>query len=261
MIEFEGVHKAFHGQEVLRGVDLVVPEGTTCVLLGQSGSGKTVLLKHLIGLIKPDRGVVRLDGEDVAALDEKGLKAMRLKLGILFQAGALFDSLSVFDNVAFPLREREHLPPGQVKKRVEEVLKLVELEGVGEQFPAALSGGMRKRVAFARSIIVTPRVMLYDEPTAGLDPITTEHLTEEMVAAKKRLGITTLAITYNLQSAFRIADSVALLHEGRIVAQAPPLEFQASSHPAVKAFLRDWLAGHPLKVAPRHPVATLPPAA
>lgn len=239
-IELRDLHKAFGDNRVLRGVDLVVPEGTTCVVLGVSGSGKSVMLKVLAGLIQPDRGSAKLDGEELVGLDERRLSELRKKVGILFQAGALFDSMTVEENIAFPLRERLHLSEAEIAPRVARALELVRLAGHGHKFPGELSGGMQKRAAFARAVVVEPPIMLLDEPTAGLDPTTTEHITDQLIAAKKSLGGTTLAITYNLQSAFRIADSIAILHEGRIIAHEEPDAFKANPHPAIAAFLRDW---------------------
>ena len=239
MIEIEDLVVSFD-QPVLRGVNLTVAEGTTCVLLGVSGSGKTVLLKTLVGLIRPDRGRVRIDGEEVGALDAEGLRKLREKLGVLFQAGALFDSLTVFDNVAFPLRERTRKKGAQIRETVSRTLGLMGLSGVEQLYPAELSGGMRKRVALARAFVLEPHIVLYDEPTAGLDPPTTARVADLIIAAKKRLTLTALATIYDLPTAFRVADRLAMLHEGRIVEEGSPAEFTRSRHPAVRAFLRHW---------------------
>ncbi len=240
LIELIDVHKAFGAQPVLRGVNLAVAEGSTCIVLGQSGSGKTVMIKLIIGLLKADRGQVLVNGQDVGRMSPAELDHMRRGIGIMFQSGALFDSMTVFDNVAFPLRERLRLPDAEVGPRVAQALEMVELPDAGGLMPGTLSGGMRRRVAFARALVVEPKIMIYDEPTAGLDPLTTEHINDEMLAIKRRLGITTLGITYNLQSAFRIADQIALLHEGRIVEHAAPEAFQRSSNEEVKRFLAGW---------------------
>ena len=241
VIQVQGLTKAFGDTKVLDGLDLEVREGETFVLLGTSGSGKTVLMKHLEGLLKPDAGKVVIDGHDLTTCDAKELQRVRETLGIQFQAGALFDSMSVFDNVAFPLREVGHLQEPEVKQRVLETLALVGLADAAERLPGDLSGGMKKRAAFARAMVLRPRVLLADEPTAGLDPLLTETVDDAIVAARKALGVTAFIITHDLPTAFRIADRVGLLHEGKIIEAAPPDAFKASTHPAVKRFLHDWL--------------------
>ena len=241
MIEVRGLYKAFGAHEVLRGVDLVVEEGTTCVLMGVSGSGKTVLMKHVVGLLQPDRGSVVVDGEDLSKLDEAGMDRLRRKQGILFQANALFDSLTVFDNVAFPLRERTQMPEPEIREAVLKSLAVVGLSHAAQRFPGELSGGMQKRVGFARAAILQPRILLYDDPTAGLDPLTTASVNEVIFTGKQQLGATSLVISPDVASAFKVGDTLALMHEGRIVAFGPPDEFRRSEHPAVKYFLRTWL--------------------
>jgi phospholipid/cholesterol/gamma-HCH transport system ATP-binding protein len=241
MIEVVDLHKSFDGHEVLSGVDLVVPEGNTFVVLGVSGSGKTVLLKHVIGLLQPDQGIVRIEGEDLATLSPHEMERVRRKFGVLFQGGALFDSLTVAENLALPLREQLGLKGSEVMERIRETLALVDLSGIESKFPAELSGGMQKRVAFARAVVSRPKILLYDEPTAGLDPFTTEYVTEAILTGKRKLGMTALVITHDLTTAFEVADRVALLHEGRLIEGAPPEIFRHSNHPAVLAFLHDWL--------------------
>jgi phospholipid/cholesterol/gamma-HCH transport system ATP-binding protein len=241
-IEVRDLHKSFGGHEALRGVDLVVPEGATVVLLGISGSGKTVLMKHIMGLLRPDRGTVLVEGQDVAQMDEAALNQMRRNQGILFQANALFDSLTVFDNVAFPLRERTDMPEEQIHETVNKTLAMVGLSHAAQRFPGELSGGMQKRVGFARATILRPRILLYDDPTAGLDPLTTAAVNDIIMTGKKELGATSLVITPDVASAFGMADTLALMHEGRIVESGPPDMFRESQHPEVKAFLRNWLA-------------------
>lgn len=241
MIEVRGLCKAFGEHEVLRGVDLVVEEGTTCVLMGVSGSGKTVLMKHVVGLLQPDRGTVIVDGEDLSKLDEAGMDRLRRKQGILFQANALFDSLTVFDNVAFPLRERTRMSEPEIREAVLKSLAVVGLTHASQRFPGELSGGMQKRVGFARAAILQPRILLYDDPTAGLDPLTTASVNEVIFTGKQQLGATSLVISPDVASAFKVGDTLALMHEGRIVAFGPPDEFRRSEHPAVKDFLRTWL--------------------
>lgn len=241
LLQLRGVKKAFGDAKVLDGVDLDVAEGETFVLLGTSGSGKTVLMKHLEGLLQPDEGSVVIDGHELAQGDPEALDAVRREVGVQFQSGALFDSMTVADNIAFPLRELQHLGKEEVQRRVDALLALVGLSDAALQLPGALSGGMRKRVAFARAMALQPRLLLADEPTAGLDPMTTETVDDAIVAAQKQLGVTAFIITHDLPTAFRIGDRVGLLHEGRVIEAAPPAQFRASQHPAVKAFLKDWL--------------------
>lgn len=242
LLQLRGVKKSFGGAPVLDGVDLDVAEGETFVLLGVSGSGKTVLMRHLEGLLQPDEGTIVIDGHDVTSGEPAALAAVRREVGVQFQSGALFDSMTVADNVAFPLREQQHLGREEVDRRVAELLALVGLSDAGGRLPGELSGGMRKRVAFARAMAVRPKLLLADEPTAGLDPMTTEAVDDALVAAHRQLGVTAFVITHDLPTAFRIADRVGLLHEGRIIEAAPPDRFRASRHPAVQAFLKDWLA-------------------
>jgi phospholipid/cholesterol/gamma-HCH transport system ATP-binding protein len=240
MISVRGLYKSFGAHEVLSGVNLDVEEGTTCVILGGSGSGKTVLMKHVIGLLKPDRGQVFVDGEDVVPLDDLELERVRRKFGMVFQGAALFDSMTVFENVAFPLREHSKLSEAEMHKRVDEKLAIVGLHDVGELYPADLSGGMRKRVGLARAIVRDPKIVLYDEPTTGLDPITTDYVDEMILTAKAKLGVTSLVISHDVASAFKVADQIAFLSEGKIVAHAPPAELRISTHPVVKLFLSTW---------------------
>lgn len=241
LIQLRGVKKSFGDLKVLEGVDLDVYEGETFVLLGGSGSGKTVLMKHLEGLLQPDEGTVIVDGNDLSQGDRGGLEAVRKEVGIQFQSGALFDSLTVAENVAFPLREQLHLSQEEIERRVDELLKLVGLADAALKLPGELSGGMRKRLAFARAMAPRPKILLADEPTAGLDPMSTEAVDDAIAAAARKLGITAFIITHDLPTAFRIADRIGLLYEGRVVEAAPPDQFRASKHPAVRAFLRDWL--------------------
>jgi phospholipid/cholesterol/gamma-HCH transport system ATP-binding protein len=241
IIQVQGLTKSFGDNRVLNGVDVTVYEGETFVLLGGSGSGKTVLMKHLEGLLKPDGGRVIIDGHDLSACDAKELQVVREELGIQFQAGALFDSMSAFDNVAFPLRELGHVKEPEVQQRVTDALELLGIADAAEKLPSELSGGMRKRLAFARAMVMRPRVLLADEPTAGLDPLMTDTIDDAIVTAQKALGATAFIITHDLPTAFRIADRVGLLFEGRIIEAAPPEAFKASKHPAVRAFLKDWL--------------------
>jgi phospholipid/cholesterol/gamma-HCH transport system ATP-binding protein len=249
-IEVRDLHKSFGDHQALRGVDLVVPEGTTCVVMGISGSGKSVLMKHIMGLLKPDKGTVLVEGQEVARMDETALNEMRRNQGILFQANALFDSQNVFDNVAFPLRERTRMSEEEITETVNKTLAMVGLSHAAQRFPGELSGGMQKRVGFARATILRPRILLYDDPTAGLDPLTTAAVNDIIMKGKQELGATSLVITPDVASAFGMADTLAIMHEGRIVASGPPDVVRESQHPAVKAFLRNWLARRSKNRAP-----------
>lgn len=240
MISVRDLYKSFGAHEVLSGINLDVEEGTTCVILGGSGSGKTVLMKHVIGLLKPDRGQVFVDGEDVVPLSDLELERVRRKFGMVFQGSALFDSMTVYENASFPLREHTKLSEQEMRARVGEKLAIFALRDVADLYPADLSGGMRKRVALARAIVRDPKIVLYDEPTTGLDPITTDYVDEMILTAKAKLGVTSLVISHDVASAFKVADQIAFLSEGRIVAHAPPAELRQSTHPVVKLFLSTW---------------------
>jgi phospholipid/cholesterol/gamma-HCH transport system ATP-binding protein len=241
MIEIVGLHKSFGEHQVLTGIHLSVPAGSTCVILGGSGSGKTVLMKHMIGLLKPDSGQVIIDGEDIVPMGPQELERVRHKFGMVFQAAALFDSMNVYDNVAFPLREHRDMSEEEISKLVRAKLDLMGLPRTAEQkFPADLSGGMRKRVGLARAIVMNPKIVLYDEPTTGLDPITTDYVDEMILAAQRELGITSVVISHDIASAFNIADQIAFLNKGVILEQGPPEQLRASQHPAVKVFLQTW---------------------
>lgn len=240
IIEVKDLHKSFGGIKVLTGIQLDIPEGSTCVILGGSGSGKTVLMKHMIGLLKPDSGQVIVDGEDIVPLDERELERVRKKFGMVFQGAALFDSMTVYENVSFPLREHQKLPEAEVQEIVRQKLSIVGLKDVENRFPSDLSGGMRKRVGLARAIILDPKIVLYDEPTTGLDPITTDYVDEMILAAKKELGVTSVVISHDIASAFKVADKIAFLYQGVIVEQGPPQQLRHSQHPAVKLFLQTW---------------------
>lgn len=243
IIELRDVFKSFGDNAVLRGVSLAVTPGETFVLMGRSGAGKTVLLKLIEGLITPDSGSVFIDGHDLATASGRELIELRGLLGIQFQSGALFDSLSVFDNVAFPLRERRLLPTSAaITARVQETLALVGLGQVADQLPAELSGGMRTRLAFARAYAVRPRILLCDDPTAGLDPLLTEAVDDALRVGKRSVAGTIVLVTNSLPTAFELGDRLGLLHDGQLVGVGAPEAFRSSPHPAVRAFLQDWLA-------------------
>jgi phospholipid/cholesterol/gamma-HCH transport system ATP-binding protein len=242
MIEVDDLWKSFGDRQVLRGITLRVAEGRTCVILGGSGSGKTVLMKHVIGLLTPDRGAVRVGGVEIGSLHGQALIEARRMFGMVFQGAALFDSMTVEENVVFPLHERDRsLSSEDLRARALAKLAVVDLDAsVLPLYPAELSGGMRKRVALARALVHEPRVVLYDEPTTGLDPITTEYVDEMIVQAKERLGVTSLVISHDIASSFRVADTLAVLYDGQIAAQGTPEEVRRSEHPHVKKFLSLW---------------------
>jgi len=231
------LEKSFRDVHVLRGVTLSVLPGETLVLLGGSGSGKSVLLKHMNGLLRPDRGEVEVDGVVLGPLDEDGLIPIRRKVSMLFQQGALFDSLSVGENVAYALHEHRLAPPAEIPARVAHALALVDLAGSEGVMPAELSGGMRKRAALARALVLEPRALLYDEPTTGLDPVTAARINHLIRDVQRRLGLTSVVVTHDLGSAFLVADRMAFLHEGRIRFIGTPDEARQSPDPALHEFL------------------------
>jgi phospholipid/cholesterol/gamma-HCH transport system ATP-binding protein len=245
VIEVHDLWKSFGDNQVLKGISLRIPEGSTFVVLGGSGSGKTVLMKHVIGLLKPDRGVVRVNGIDISALDGRALTEARQVFGMVFQGAALFDSMTVLENVSFPLREGRglRLSPAEIRRRVVEKLAVVDLgEEVLARWPAELSGGMRKRVALARALVSDPRIVLYDEPTTGLDPITSDYVDEMIIHAKERLGITSMVISHDVASSFRVADRIGVLYDGQLAAVGTPQEVRNSPDPFVQKFLSTWFA-------------------
>jgi len=244
MIDIVDLWKSFGDNHVLKGITLTIPERSTYVVLGGSGSGKTVLMKHVIGLLKPDRGSVRVGGIEISGLQGKALTDARQMFGMVFQWAALFDSMTVFENVAFPLTEKrraERLRADEIRARVIEKLKVVDLgEEVLGRWPSELSGGMRKRVALARALVSDPQVVLYDEPTTGLDPITTDYVDGMILNAKERLGITSMVISHDIASAFKVADRLAVLYDGHLAAEGTPDEVRGSTHPFVQRFLSLW---------------------
>ncbi len=237
-IRYVDLHKSFGAKEVLRGVDLDVAQGETLVVLGGSGSGKSVLLRHTIGLHRPDRGEVWVDGTEITALDEDQLIETRKKVGMLFQAGALFDSMTVYDNVSFALREHTDWDEGRVRERAREVLALVELDDVEDLMPSDLSGGMRKRVALARAVALAPRAVLYDEPTTGLDPITANTINGLIRSLQSRLGITSIVVTHDIHSALAVSDRIAFLYEGGIRFHGTTAEAREAKEPLLRNFLQ-----------------------
>jgi len=237
MIEVKGLHKSFGALKVLKGVDLQIPKGQTTVILGRSGTGKSVLLKHIIGLMSPDRGKVWIDGVDITRLGDRDLNEVRKKFGMLFQEAALFDSMTVRENVAFPLREHTKLNDDNIGKIVTYKLEQVGLPGQEEKMPAELSGGMKRRVGLARALALDPEIVLFDEPTTGLDPPMAEAIEDLIIETQRRLGDTFVVITHNITTAFHIAHKIAMLHEGRVAVEGTPRTFKRSSHPVVQAFM------------------------
>ncbi len=237
-ISARGLYKSFGGKPVLQGVDFDVYEGETLVILGGSGQGKSVILRHLNGLVAPDRGEVRIDGRSLSGLGENQLYDVRRKVAMVFQLGALFDSETVYGNISYPLREHAGLGEAAVAARVAELLAMVDLEGIERLYPAELSGGMKKRVALARAIALEPRAVLYDEPTTGLDPIVTMHINELIRSLQRRLGFTSVVVTHDLKSAFAVGDRFALLDQGRIRFSGTAEEVRATGDRLMQEFLR-----------------------
>jgi phospholipid/cholesterol/gamma-HCH transport system ATP-binding protein len=243
MITIRGLAKRLGENQVLDGVDLDVPTGKTVVVMGRSGSGKSVLLRHIIGLMAPDAGRIEVDGKSVVGLGERQLGEVRKRFGVLFQGGALFDSLTVGDNVGLPLREHTRMTRGQIANRVAERLAWVGLEGVEGMKPASLSGGMRKRVGLARAIAMDPAYILYDEPTTGLDPIMADVINRLIRSLQQRITVTSIVVTHDMTSAFHVADEMALLRDGRIVFAGRPDDARATRDPQVRQFIEGTSEG------------------
>lgn len=236
-IEVQDLHKRLGTQDVLRGVNLAVTRGQTCVVLGRSGGGKSVLLKHLIGLLQPTKGKVLIDGEDISGLPERQLLKVRRKVGMLFQSGALFDSMTVEQNLEFPLREQGIRDKKTLTERVTEALDMVDLLGSEKKLPESLSGGMRKRVGLARTIVGRPASILYDEPTTGLDPITSDSINHLIRRLQRRLNVTSVVVTHDMKTAFHCADHVVMLHEGKVYFSGKIEELQASTDSVITDFI------------------------
>jgi len=236
-ISVRGLEKAFGGKPILRGIDLDIGPGETMVVLGGSGEGKSVMLRHLNGLLRPDRGEIAVNGERLAGLSEDAFGAIRLKVAMVFQGGALFDSLNVYQNIAYPLREHTTMSAARMRERVGELLAMLELSGIERLYPAQLSGGMRKRVALARAIALEPRAVLYDEPTTGLDPITTHKISMLIRSLQDRLGFTSVVVTHDIKSALLVGDRFALLENGRVCFIGTAAEARASNDSLMRQFI------------------------
>jgi phospholipid/cholesterol/gamma-HCH transport system ATP-binding protein len=237
MIAIKGLKKRLGSKQVLDGVDLEIETGETMLVMGRSGGGKSVLLKHIIGLMSPDSGSIEVDGEEIVGLHERDLNEVRKKFGMLFQSAALFDSMTVGENIGLPLREHTRLTEAQIRERVAERLEWVGLTGVEDMKPASLSGGMRKRVGLARAIAMDPQFVLYDEPTTGLDPIMADVIDKLIRGLQKRLRVTSVVVTHDLVSANKVADRMALLHGGKVVFLGTPEEVRAARDPIVRQFV------------------------
>jgi phospholipid/cholesterol/gamma-HCH transport system ATP-binding protein len=241
------LHKSFGEKHVLKGCDLEVRNGETMVVIGGSGSGKTVLIKCIIGLIEPDEGKVHVDGLEITSLGQRDLNEVRKKFGMLFQGGALFDSMRIWENVGFGLLRHTQLGEAEIRKISSEKLRLVGLRDIEDLMPSELSGGMKKRVSLARAIAMEPEILLYDEPTTGIDPIMADAINELIIQMREKLNVTSIAITHDMKSAYKIADRIAMLYQGEIIEVGTPEEIKNSSHPIVRQFIEGRSEG-PIKI-------------
>jgi len=239
IIEFIDVHKYFGTKKVLKGLNFAIKEGTVAVVMGPSGTGKSTVIKHIVGLLKPTKGQVIVEGLDIAKADEKELLEIRKKIGFAFQFGALFDSMNIYENISFPLREHSDLKESEIKKEVVKSLELVGLnpDEVLHLFPHELSGGMQKRAAIARTIILRPDIILYDEPTSGLDPIASDLISRLIVKLQKELGTTSVVISHDINESFKIADQMIMLYDGKVLADAKPEFFRTTDNPIIRQFI------------------------
>ncbi len=237
MIEIINLSRSFADNKVLKNLNLVIKSGEAMVIIGRSGCGKSVLLKHMIGLLKPDFGQVVIDNEDVSQLEEHDMDDLRLKFGMLFQGAALFDSMTVGENVGFALREHTDTPEHQIKEKIAKSLNMVGLKGIEELMPAELSGGMKKRVGLARAICNDPKIILYDEPTTGVDPIMADAVNDLIIDLNHKLKVTSIVVTHDMVSAYKIADRIAMLYDGKIIAVGTPDEIKNTNDPVVKQFI------------------------
>jgi phospholipid/cholesterol/gamma-HCH transport system ATP-binding protein len=241
-IRIENLHKSFGDKKVLQGVDLQIRKGESIAVIGASGTGKSVLIKHIIGLLKPDSGGIFVDGINVSALDQAELNEFRSRFGMLFQGGALFDSLTVFENVAFPLRNRTRMKESDIRNRVMELLEMTGMQDWSDKWPSELSGGMKKRAGLSRALAINPSIMLYDEPTTGLDPVMGGIIDKLIVKTRDHFSVTSITITHDMRSAARIANRIAMLYKGKVIQAGTPEEIKDSRLPEVKEFVKDRTA-------------------
>lgn len=237
MIEIINICKSFNSHVILDNLSLTVKTGETKVIIGRSGCGKSVLLKHIVGILNPDAGIIKIDGQDITRLTEKEFNNVRMRIGLVFQGGALFDSLNVADNVAFVLNEFQKLDREAVRAKVKEALSFVGLKDIEDMMPSDLSGGMRKRVSLARALCIRPQILLYDEPTTGVDPITADAINNLIIEMRNKLKVTSIVVTHDMISAYKVADSIAMMYHGKIIAEGTSEEIRSTSHPIVKQFI------------------------
>ncbi len=247
VIEIRNLQKSFNGKPVLRGVDLDIPNGETQIIIGRSGCGKSVLLKHIIGLIKPEAGQIFVDSEEVTSLSSRELYRLRRKFGMLFQGAALFDSMTVEENVALGVREHRMFGEPEIQRRVAEKLELVGLPNTQQMKPAELSGGMKKRVGLARALMMEPEFVLFDEPTTGLDPITSDAINDLIIDCTNKLGVTSIVVTHDMTSAYKVGHRFSMLHDGQVIFTGTPEEVRNTTHPIVRQFIEGRAEG-PLQV-------------
>lgn len=243
MIQLSDLEKSFETQVVLDKLTLSIPEGKITAIIGPSGEGKSVLLKHIIGLMKPDNGTVTIDGENITGMGRNELNRVREKFGMLFQGAALFDSMNVFDNVAFPLREKTRLSKGEIRDRVHDALEHVGLKNIDKKFPDELSGGMKKRVGLARALLLNPKIVLFDEPTTGLDPIICRAIHQLIHDTHAKFGYTAVVVSHEIPEIFDIAQQVSMLYRGKILESGTPEDIQRSEHPVIRQFITGSLDG------------------
>ncbi|MDD4954410.1 MAG: ABC transporter ATP-binding protein [Candidatus Omnitrophica bacterium] len=243
MIDIKDLHKSLGGHKVLDGVNLKIEKGLTCGIIGRSGCGKSVLLKHIVGILRADSGEVFVDNKEVGILREKELFALRMKMGMVFQGGALFDSMNVAENVGFGLIEHDRLSRKELLERIEESLCMVGLSGIGNLMPSELSGGMKKRVSLARALCIRPEIILYDEPTTGVDPITADSINDLIVELHDKLKVTSIVVTHDMKSAYKVSNRISMLYHGRIIAEGTPSEIENSTHPVVHQFVNGLAKG------------------